>query len=129
MPGIICMTLPIGPSACTWSIWAMKSPSVKRGRGAGQNCEKKPFRPIAASPLPLLVPVLRRLPAALLGLDHRPAGHAEVAELAGHERLHELHLAHHAHAADGAHHVAAHLELLHELPDLVQLDARAAGDA
>src|SRR3954447_15728786 len=81
------------------------------------------------SSLLALVPVLRRLPPALLRLDHWAAGHAEVGELAGHEGLHHLDLAHHAHAADGAHHVAAHLELLHELADLVQLDAGAAGDA
>src|SRR4051794_3234175 len=73
----------------------------------------------------LLIPILWRLPPALFSLDHRTTRHAHVGELAGHERLHHLHLAHHPHAADGAHHVAAHLELLHELADLVELDAGA----
>src|ERR1041384_2665401 len=76
------------------------------------------------------VPVLFFHEAGLFGFNHGAAGHTHRRETTtAHEAFHQLELAEHVHPADGAHHVAGHLELLHELADLVKLDAGAAGDA
>src|SRR5690349_15869394 len=43
-------------------------------------------------PFLLLVPILRRLPAALLRLQHRPARHPQIRKPAAHQALHQLEL-------------------------------------